>query len=386
MDRQKLEEMAPAEIADAIGQMHAVMMATHATMLELIATFDREESWREDGENSMAGWLETALGISYKTATEWARTARALENLPAVAGAYLDGRLSTEGVVAVAEIATPETDEALAEEAPGQRVIWLQAAARRARVTQQSDSSRQNKRALHCWWEEDWMRLSGRLPAADGAVVAKALERITEGYGPDPATGMYDPPGQMADALVELAAARVADDGDPDRATVVVHVDAAALVGGEGAAELEEGPALPVEVARRLTCDARLEVVIEGASGPLGIGRISRQVPAWLRRQLRKRDGGCRFPGCNRTHRLHSHHIEHWAAGGSTDAENLTLVCRRHHALVHEGGWSIAGTPGQGLTFLKPNGQELQHGPPQLREEVRTRLGLMRGFAAANTS
>jgi hypothetical protein len=374
--------MAPSGIADAIGQVHAVMAATHATMLELIAAFDREEAWRGDGEWSMAGWLETALGISYKTAAEWVRTARALENLPAIAAAYLGGRLSAEAVAAVAEVATPETDEALAEEAPGKRVIWLQAAARRARVTAQADTSRQNRRALHCWWEEDWMRLSGRLPAADGAVVAKALERIREGYGPDPGTGLYDPPAALADALVELASTRVANDADADRATVVVHVDAAALAGGQGTAELEDGPALPIEVARRLACDARLEVVPEGPSGRLGVGRVRRQVPAWLGRQLRRRDRGCRFPGCSRTHHLQAHHVKHWAEGGPTDTDNLVLVCGRHHRLVHERGWSITGTPDHGLTFLKPNGQPLRHGPPEMREELRERLGVSWGFAA----
>ena len=123
MDRQKLAEMAPSGIADAIGQVHAVMAATHATMLELIAAFDREEAWRDDGEWSMAGWLETALGISFRTAGEWVRTARVLESLPAVAAAYFGGRLSVEAVTAVAEVATPESDEALAEGAPGKRVV-----------------------------------------------------------------------------------------------------------------------------------------------------------------------------------------------------------------------------------------------------------------------
>ena len=101
MDRERLAAMPPSEIADAIGQLHAVMAATHATMLELIAAFDREEAWRGDGEWSMAGWLETALGISFRTAGEWVRTARALESLPAVAAAYLGGRLSAEAVAVV---------------------------------------------------------------------------------------------------------------------------------------------------------------------------------------------------------------------------------------------------------------------------------------------
>ncbi|MCU0269627.1 MAG: HNH endonuclease, partial [Acidimicrobiales bacterium] len=32
---------------------------------------------------------------------------------------------------------------------------------------------------------------------------------------------------------------------------------------------------------------------------------------------------------------LHGHHIEHWARGGSTDLQNLVLLCPHHHRLVH---------------------------------------------------
>jgi hypothetical protein len=149
-----------------------------------------------------------------------------------------------------------------------------------------------------------------------------------------------------------------------------------------GTAELEDGAALPIEVARRLACDARLAVVAERPPGPLGIGRTRRQVPAWLGRQLRRRDRGCRFPGCSRTQHLQAHHVKHWAEGGCTDTGNLVLVRGRHHSLVHERGWTITRSPDHGLTFVKPNGRPLRHGPPEIREELRERLGASWAFAA----
>ena len=56
---------------------------------------------------------------------------------------------------------------------------------------------------------------------------------------------------------------------------------------------------------------------------------------------------------------------------------NLTALCRFHHRLVHEGGWTITGTPGGFLTFTSPTGQELILGPPGLRGDVRHRLEVL---------
>jgi hypothetical protein len=73
---------------------------------------------------------------------------------------------------------------------------------------------------------------------------------------------------------------------------------------------------------------------------PLSIGRRSRSIPPAMRRALRNRDGGCRFPGCTNTKFVDGHHIKHWADGGETSLDNLVLLCRHHHHLVHEGGFA----------------------------------------------
>ena len=50
----------------------------------------------------------------------------------------------------------------------------------------------------------------------------------------------------------------------------------------------------------------------------------------------------CAFPGCDRpVHWCDAHHVHWWEHGGPTDIDNLTLLCRRHHVLVHEGGWRV---------------------------------------------
>ncbi len=139
--------------------------------------------------------------------------------------------------------------------------------------------------------------------------------------------------------------------------------------------EVEGGPVLSAEAARRLACDARVQTVVEGPGGfAVGIGRAARTVPPWLARGVRHRDQGCRFPGCERTCWVHLHHLVHWADGGATDLENLVTLCGHHHRLVHEGGWRVAGHPDRQLTFLRPDGRTFRPGPEPLRSEVRRRL------------
>jgi hypothetical protein len=65
-------------------------------------------------------------------------------------------------------------------------------------------------------------------------------------------------------------------------------------------------------------------------------------VPHWIRKVLHARDRGCRFPGCHTPVAwTDAHHLTAWADGGRTDLDNLILLCRFHHGLVHEAGWAI---------------------------------------------
>jgi hypothetical protein len=64
-----------------------------------------------------------------------------------------------------------------------------------------------------------------------------------------------------------------------------------------------------------------------------------------MRRALAVRDGSCRFPGCERRHYVDGHHIIPWSQGGETKLDNLVLLCRHHHRLVHEGGFSVDWGP-----------------------------------------
>jgi len=100
--------------------------------------------------------------------------------------------------------------------------------------------------------------------------------------------------------------------------------------------------------------------IVEDADGtPLDVGRKKRTVSTALKRALWARDRGCTFPGCGNKRYIDAHHVRHWADGGDTSAENLTLLCSYHHRLLHEGGFRIATDADGGRYFQRSDGRAI---------------------------
>jgi hypothetical protein len=174
---------------------------------------------------------------------------------------------------------------------------------------------------------------------------------------------------QQADALALLAETALHHELDPgapgERYQVVVHVDAAVLADPDqpGQSVLEGGAHVSAETSQRLACDAsRVEMRHDKNGRLLDVGARTRTIPPALRRALQYRDRGCRFPGCG-VRFGQGHHIRHWAQGGPTTLSNLTLLCRRHHRAVHEGGCQVERGPEGELQFRRPDGRPLPEVP-----------------------
>lgn len=428
-----------AELTDAARQLHGLVSATHAQLLAVIAAVDERRCYVEDGATSAAAWLVGLLGISSERAGRWVRVARELAAATPLAEAYAAGSLSFDqlrpalalveaelsredrGDAASGETPTGADDESgedaarreeetearrrrareeaaarWADLAPGYAASSLALLARRARGVSLLDANEAHRRrCVHLRPVGQAWRLVGLLPDAEGAAVAERLAALAgrlaeEERAAEAEAGLERVPlaARMADALVALVTKDVGDEATAERAMVVVHVDATLLAGGSGLAELEAGPALAAETAARLACDASVQVSIDNAAGEaIGLGRRSRSVPPWLSRQLRLRDGHCRFPGCERRRFAQAHHLRHWGKGGPTDPANLVLLCSTHHRLCHEGGWRIEGSPNAELVFTSGE-RRLASRPVPLRPEVATRFLCPPGAAPAkgNTS
>jgi hypothetical protein len=328
----------------------------------------------------MVEWISLRYDKSHSGAAEMLRVARVLKDLPHLHRAYGEGRLDWDQLRRLTRVATSDNEAALLDEGRTLNIVQLEALVQKLRrVTRQEANARDGDRHLTLTTDpgEGWVRFYGRLPDVEGALFKNAIEKIAGAAPRDPDTGLYPSyPRACADALVTLADRFLATEQarDASRAVLVVHADAELLAGNDGMAQIDNGISIAAETAQRIGCDAELEFVFDGRDGePVGVGRKSRTPPGWLVRQVRQRDTGCRFAGCGSSG-LHTHHIEFWIPDGRTDKPNLISLCRRHHRMVHEGGWRVRGNADEVVEFVRPDGKVVRSGVPELSHLVRARL------------
>ena len=368
-------EITTDAIAHAIDTLDAIEIAIRLKRLEWIVDYDEREAWKDDGACSMVDWLIYRRSYARDSAREHLRVAHALRDLPHVKAAALDGRLSWDKIVLITQVADAESDALWASQAEVVGVAELASWVRQHKVMRRERAERQlRERYLRMAWNEDdsTLRLNGKLLGTEAAAVKWAIEQMADD-APKLEDGTYAPyDWRCADALAELASSRL---GELGRSTLVVHIDHDRLNHINGAGLLEDGPSVVAETARRLSCDGKVQLSVDDASGaPIKLGRTRRTVSPWQGRQIRRRDRTCRFPGCDRTRGIQVHHIHHWAHGGSTDDDNLLCLCWHHHRLVHEGGWRIRKDAEHRLRFIRPDGRSLTDRPIPLDPRVRERM------------
>ncbi len=139
-----------------------------------------------------------------------------------------------------------------------------------------------------------------------------------------------------------------------------------------------DGILLDTATADALLCDSAVQHIFRVNGVPIGLGRSRYTCGKDLFALIAARDGGCRFPGCDRPVRFtEAHHIIHWRHGGPTNPENLVLLCSRHHHLVHQQGLDVKLLPAGDVHVTWPNGQHRSSrprgAPPTLRRPTQPR-------------
>lgn len=384
-------------ITDEITTLCGHLDAAEYRLLELIRELDKQAPWGLWEMKSCAHWLNWKCGIALGAAREKVRVAHALPELPTVCEAFRDGRLSYSKVRAITRIADPANEAHLVDVALAATAAHIEKIVRKYRQVERLQAADQamvlyENRSLTYYWAEDGaLVVNGRLTPEQGAVLIQALERA-ERWIETPLDEPRDT--RSADGLAALAerylqVAPTADDGasSADRYQITVHVSAETLsvdgaIDADDPPVIEEGPVLAPETVRRLACDAGVVPLIEAANGEvLAIGRKTRTITPALRRALKRRDAGCVFPGCTSTRFVDAHHIQHWVDGGATRLDNLVLLCRHHHRLIHEGGFCVERTLVGVMNFFDPSGARV---PDTAEKRFRGNVGALFDAVAAN--
>jgi hypothetical protein len=356
------------ELDKSIVNLSARINASTYELLVLIREFDERAGWLKWGLQNCTQWLHWRCDLSRSAAREKVRVAHALKALPEISAAFSKGTLSYSKVRALTRAATAMNEGSLLGFALSTTAARVEERCQQLRNAApgavEAVNRAHERRALRVWRDtvRGTLTLSVELPLEAGELICQALDKAVEAAGQQgPEFEAESWSAQQADALVTMAKNYLS--GDPegtagtstaDAYQVVIHVDGAALTGGEGRSDLA------VESVKRVSCDGSVVPMVDGANGePLNVGRKQRTVPAALKRALWARDAGCSFPGCTHTRFVDAHHIRHWADGGDTSLANTTLLCDGHHRLVHEGGYEIR-TDHQGQWyFMRPDGRAI---------------------------
>jgi hypothetical protein len=363
-----------AELCELAAHLGAGM----ARWIALVDEYDHREGWGSwSGVKSTSHWISWRCACSTRAAREHVRVARALRELPLTREAFGRGQISYSKVRTLTRVAAAESEEFLLHQATYATASQLD---RMLSAYERSEREERGEPELRWHWNRDGsLSVEARLAPDDGRAFLDALEAARSkirdeahnGGDENGPAGPFEPllgdVATNAEALSTIAESYLAhgplERVGPQRQQLIVHVDVETLNGGPGRSQLEHGPAIAPETACRLGCDASLQVLVKRGRKALYLGRKTRAISPALNLTLRERDRGCRFPGCDNHRWVDAHHIVHWARGGETGLDNLVLLCRRHHRLVHEGGFSLTGDANEELVFRDPHGERLENAP-----------------------
>jgi len=345
----RFENSAADRLGDEISELCGYINVATCHLLELIREFDENQYWEEQGFRSCAHWLNFKCGMGFGAAREHLRVAKALALLPKISEEFAEGKLSFSKVRAMTRVARPENEEFLlmvARHGTANHVERLVSQYRRCERLNHPESANElylAREVTYHYDDDGCFVMKARLPADMGELIVKALEMAMDG------DEQHDSPvsARRSDALTEIAETYLNHPENAgstaDRYQVVLHSSPSVSARLSGDTFIENGPHVSAETSERISCDCcKTEIEDDEFGEPLNIGRRSRTIPPAMRRALRARDGGCRFPGCTSHKFCDGHHIKHWSDGGETSLDNLVLLCRYHHHLVHEGGFDCA--------------------------------------------
>jgi hypothetical protein len=365
--------MSNEELAGHLDGLFRLRSAVEGRILVLLGEAERRQTFRDDGATSAENWAVERFSVAVPTARALVQVAEKAWDLPQLSEALKEGDISFDKLRALADVATPETDAELAEAAKDRSVRELAevARSRRAAPDRTRSTSDHDRRSLR--FNDTFRTMTVQLPPESFAETRSCLESVARDV---PSDGETPWDQRLCDGflgLIRRASSGVHEPGAASPYFVVVHVPIATLVDDAGevteaAGELERDGLLNAAAVQQVACDATIALAVDDDAGrTMYEGRSRRDPSGAQRREVRRRDRHCRFPGCANVTFTDTHHIKRWKPDrGPTDLDNLCLLCVYHHHLVHQTDWTMSGDANEELTFIGPNGRVMKSRPSPL--------------------
>lgn len=348
------------DLSERLDDLFRLKATVEGRIVELLGEVGRRQAFRDEGAVSTEAWTAERFAVSVPTARALTRVAERAWDLPGLTEALCVGEISFDKVRAVADIATPETERALARRASScsvRELLELARSAREATRTTGDAAAKPDTRSLR--FNDTFLTMTVQLPADSYSETRVRLETAAKAVPNDGET-RWDQ--RLCDALLGLL--RESDregtshgaGAGAGRWFVIAHVPLSVLTEkSELAAQLERGGFVNAETVRRIACDATVAVAVDdGVGRTMYEGRARRDPNAAQRREIWRRDRCCRFPGCTNATFADVHHVRPWTHDGRTDIDNLVLLCQHHHHLVHSTHWRLSGDANEELRFEGP--------------------------------
>ena len=335
----------------------------------LAAEFVQTDFWDWEGSATPYDWIRINCHLTSNTVSDRVSVGERMSELPQSVQAVQERQIGFAHLAVMARTADAvgkAFDETkllpLAREySPGKfhyKCLHYRHSVDAQAYAQEQEEQAQHNRIDLSTGEDGCLLLNGVLDPVGGAAVRTALEPLAR------KSGEHDDrllPQRYGDALVELASG-----GRPANIQVTATIETLKGLAGAAGAEMEFS--LPISSAslQRMACDCSVtRVLLSQESVVVDIGRSRRMITGPARKALNARDGHCRWPGCERPASwCDGHHIVHWIEGGTNEPNNLVLLCRRHHRMVHEGGWQLVKCDDGQIITLAPSSPFMGKSPP----------------------
>ncbi|ACG72989.1 HNH endonuclease [Anaeromyxobacter sp. K] len=357
-----------ARLATLLGRERSAL----ADFLVALADFDGRRAWADLGYASLFHYLHRELGLSKGSAQYRKVAAELIQAVPAVVEPLRDGRLCLTTIIEVARVVRGENWErvlprfyglsrheaakvvaALAPHpAPPVRTV-LTAVRRRSGSTVELDGPTRTAGST----VEPTELLGAAGSTVEPAHRAMTLGSTVELGGPAGTVGSTVEPPRLgaAGSPVERPAA-----APPSRSAALTPLTATrqrlhVTVSERFARKLERLRDLRPDLSDDALLEAAVDLLLAKAEKRKGAlterprapatrpsrpGRDPGRVPAHVRREVWRRDGGCcqwrlaNGGACGSTHALQLDHIVPLALGGASTVANLRLLCAAHNLLA----------------------------------------------------